>query len=196
MFAESSDGIHPDQIEDRIHILLSRFNQPPPYVQFTVVFTNPLIGLLKRLPDTQLSYSTNYLVLDHTSHLIVEFMNEEVNLGHLSNLHVNALKSLGRENVYDEDVCKGLELKYGVHFTVDECSLQDVFAENQIAEQISKDLFPASITLTFKFNKLVIYEEEGGHFLEHCDTAYAANHKETLLISIPSKHNGVKTIRR
>lgn len=39
--------------------------------------------------------------------------------------------------------------------------------------------------MILKLNKIAIYQE-GGQFLEHRDTAYAVNHKGTLLVELPS----------
>lgn len=70
-----------------------------------------------------------------------------------------------------------------MHFTVKDgkgAGLQQWFEDSDVA---------------FKFNKLAIYEEDG-HFLKHRDTAYAANHKGTLLVNIPSKHKGGDLVLR
>lgn len=187
---------HYDQNEDAVHVLLARFTQPPKYAMFDVIFINPLIPLLHRLPDFgRFSVARN---VRYSSKEYVEFSSETLSPGTLKSPDVEAMKSLavksmfgkGRENVYDLKIRKGKELKYGVHFAVnDEASLRKWFTSNDIANSIAKDLFTGSTTLTFKFNKLAIYEE-GGRFLEHRDTAYTADHKGTLLVNIPSLHQG------
>lgn len=101
----------------------------------------------------------------------------------------------GGENAFNDEVRAGKELRYGEHFVLrNEASMKSLLTDAVQRSQMSR-LFPAACTLLFKLNKIAIYQE-GGHFLEHRDTAYAANHKATLLLALPSIHQGGDLVLR
>eukprot|EP01031_Cornospumella_fuschlensis_P026529 gene26529-32060_t len=95
----------------------------------------------------------------------------------------------GSKTVYDRTVRDGKELKHGRDFVIeneeDFLSLLSVESSELICDQ----LFPGATDIDYKINKIAIYEK-GGHFKVHRDTAYASNHRGTLLIALQSPHRG------
>eukprot|EP01031_Cornospumella_fuschlensis_P039156 gene39156-47643_t len=95
----------------------------------------------------------------------------------------------GSKTVYDRSVRDGKELKYGRDFVIKNKKKFLTLLHMESSERICGQLFPRAADIDYKVNKIAIYEK-GGHFKVHRDTAYASNHRGTLLIALSSPHRG------
>lgn len=66
--------------EDSTHILLARFQQPPKYAEFAVEINNPLIPILKRLPDFEAFYAKGQLV-EYDEYVQIDLISGDESLG-------------------------------------------------------------------------------------------------------------------
>lgn len=112
LFLSSYDPFQLDPEDVKVHILLAKFSQPPPYRQFDVVFSsNPLIPLLQRMPDYEI-YSTYGNMVCSSDTVITELVKGKLSLGSFTSPDLEVIKSIavksvasnGRKNVNDENV--------------------------------------------------------------------------------------------
>ena len=100
----------------------------------------------------------------------------------------------GSDNVYDESVRKGKEVKADrldikiVADYSDDDELIDI-SETNIPSEIADWLRVPSDCVRLECSKLALYEV-GGHFSTHRDTNRGPEHVATLLVSVPSKYEG------
>jgi hypothetical protein len=115
-----------------------------------------------------------------------------IDCGTLANLNVAKLKTLtkpspfgrGNETVYDESVRKAYEIEANrISFDgfVD-------FAEI-LVPKIEQINVPRFMKMELRMYKTIIYDE-GGFFDKHIDTLHGSNHFATLLLCLPSQHEG------
>lgn len=107
------------------------------------------------------------------------------------------------ETLLDESVRKGREIgpevlkfvssKSNKSKPVDCTEEAIVELTKRLAGVIRSRLFPRAQSISLQLCKLAVYQE-GGHFVEHKDTAHAPNHQGTLLIEVKSEHEGGKLI--
>eukprot|EP01031_Cornospumella_fuschlensis_P023416 gene23416-28413_t len=93
------------------------------------------------------------------------------------------------QTVYDRSVRDGKELKYGRDFVIEEEERFYSLLSAMSTQRICGQLFPQATDIAFKVNKIAIYQKDG-HFKPHRDTAYAPNHRGTLLIALQAPHIG------
>lgn len=148
---------------------------------FSIDFTNPLIPMLRNMPEqVYVDVTSQFRRLNHN--IFIESVDPEFSFGTSQKLNLLSMLSKsvpssfghGHENIFDPSVRKGRELRFGEHFIAEKDVVRSFLVRENVENEVQSRLFPSASTLTFKFNKIAIYEE-GGHFLEHRDTAYAVN---------------------
>eukprot|EP01031_Cornospumella_fuschlensis_P024735 gene24735-29887_t len=93
------------------------------------------------------------------------------------------------QTVFDRSVRDGKELKYGRDFVIEKEDQFYSLLSAMSSERICGQLFPQATGIAYKVNKIAIYQKDG-HFKPHRDTAYAPNHRGTLLIALQAPHSG------